>query len=150
MKQQGFTLIELMITVAIVGILAAIAIPSYQDFTVRARVSEVLSSMSACKLNAVEFHSANGGWARNDGTTIDQLGLCDGGASRHVPEDGVTISAEGLITAETRNLGGGTDGSEVITMRPVIPNNTITGWVCGDLDDGTSLQARFRPGSCQG
>ena len=63
MAQKGFTLIELMITVAIIGILAAIAIPAYQDFSVRARVSEVLSAMSACKLTAVEFYSANGGWS---------------------------------------------------------------------------------------
>ncbi|MDJ0653130.1 MAG: pilin [Xanthomonadales bacterium] len=152
MTQKGFTLIELMITVAIIGILAAVAIPAYQDFTVRARVSEVLAAMSACKLNAVEFYSANGGWARNsDGATIDTLGMCDSDETQHIPQDGVTIAPDGTINASSQNLGGATIGGENITMRPVIsPGNEIVGWICGDPGDGTDLASRYRPGSCQG
>src|SRR5512134_200850 len=56
--QQGFTLIELMIVVAIVGILAAIALPAYQDYTVRARVSEALASAGACKTQITEYQQA--------------------------------------------------------------------------------------------
>ena len=58
--QQGFTLIELMIVVAIVGILAAIALPAYQDYTVRARVSEALAAAGACKTQVAEFMAARG------------------------------------------------------------------------------------------
>ena len=56
--QQGFTLIELMIVVAIVGILAAIALPAYQDYTIRARVSEALASAGACKTQITEYQQA--------------------------------------------------------------------------------------------
>ena len=60
--QKGFTLIELMIVVAIVGILAAVAIPAYQDYTVRAQVSEGLSLASAAKAAVVESYGSNGAW----------------------------------------------------------------------------------------
>ena len=58
-KQQGFTLIELMIVIAIVGILAAIALPAYQDYTVRAKVSEAMVSLAESKTTIAEYFSAN-------------------------------------------------------------------------------------------
>ncbi len=58
-KQQGFTLIELMIVIAIVGILAAIALPAYQDYTVRAKVSEAMVTLAEAKTTIAEFYSAN-------------------------------------------------------------------------------------------
>ena len=65
-KQQGFTLIELMIVVAIIGILAAIAIPAYQDYTIRAQVSEGLSLSSGAKAAVAEFYQDSGGWPTNN------------------------------------------------------------------------------------
>lgn len=59
-RQQGFTLIELMIVIAIVGILAAIALPAYQDYTVRARMSEPLARLAEAKTTIAEFYAANG------------------------------------------------------------------------------------------
>ena len=58
-KQQGFTLIELMIVIAIVGILAAIALPAYQDYTVRAKVSEAMVTLAEAKTTIAEYYSAN-------------------------------------------------------------------------------------------
>jgi type IV pilus assembly protein PilA len=58
--QQGFTLIELMIVVAIVGILAAIALPAYQDYTIRSRVSEALAAAGACKTQISEYVASRG------------------------------------------------------------------------------------------
>ncbi len=65
-KQQGFTLIELMIVVAIIGILAAIAIPAYQDYTIRAQVSEGLSLSSGAKAAVAEFYQDSGNWPANN------------------------------------------------------------------------------------
>ena len=59
-KQQGFTLIELMIVVAIIGILAAIAIPAYQDFTIRSKVTELINSAGVCKTSVAEYYQAKG------------------------------------------------------------------------------------------
>jgi len=65
-KQQGFTLIELMIVTSVIGILASIAIPSYQDYTVRAQISEGLVLSSAAKVALVEYYVENGSWPNNN------------------------------------------------------------------------------------
>lgn len=151
-RQQGFTLIELMITVAIVGVLAAIAIPSYRDFTVRARLAEVIGQMSACKLSAVDFYVANNGWEQTrtnlNISTFDLCSLPDG--SRQVAPNGITIGPTGIITGIAQNLGSGVPDGQALTMRPVLDGRTITGWICGVAADGTTIASRHRPGSCQG
>ncbi|MFK7955778.1 MAG: pilin [Lysobacterales bacterium] len=151
-REKGFTLIELMIVVAIVGVLAAIAIPSYRDFTIRARLSEVIGSMSACKLSAVDFYLTNSGWNQeNTNIPVSNFGLCDNAqGSRQVAPNGITISAVGVISAVTQDMGSGVADGTVLTMRPVLQGANITTWVCGDAADGTTFLPRYRPGSCQG
>src|SRR5688500_19752259 len=76
--QQGFTLIELMIVVAIIGILAAVALPAYQDYTIRAKMSEVILAMSACRTSITEVYQSGGslpgvnGWGCEVSTTADR------------------------------------------------------------------------------
>jgi len=72
-EQQGFTLIELMIVVAIIGILAAVAIPAYQDYTIRAQISEGLTLSASAKLAVSEYFMENGAWPSNN----DDAGLAD-------------------------------------------------------------------------
>ena len=140
-KQQGFTLIELMIVVAIVGILAAIAIPAYQDYTVRARVTEGLSLASAAKVTVSE--NAMSGLPLNQGWTPP-------GATDNVASVAVD-SANGQITV---TYDASIEGGQTIVMAPnsggaalvsgTIPGDAIT-WDCtgGGLDD------RYRPAICR-
>src|SRR5262249_33143148 len=94
--QQGFTLIELMIVVAIIGILAAVALPAYQDYTVRAKMSEVMLAASACRTSISEIYQSGGSapGANNWG--------CETATSKYVA--GITTTVDGKVTVTT---GGG-------------------------------------------
>ena len=138
--QQGFTLIELMIVVAIIGILAAVALPAYQDYTVRARVTEGLSLASAAKTAVAE--NAASGVALDSGWTAPAA--TDAVAS--VAVDGAT----GVITITYEAIAGGGD----ITL---VPNDSAGALVSGTIPDGAitwdctggSLDAKYRPANCR-
>src|SRR5688500_14052483 len=95
--QQGFTLIEPMIDVAILGILAAVALPAYQDYTVRAKVSEAMIAASACKTGVSEFIQANNAFPAD----ANQAGCA--ATSKYV--SGITVGALGLITVGVQGTG---------------------------------------------
>jgi type IV pilus assembly protein PilA len=139
--QQGFTLIELMIVVAIIGILAAIAIPAYQDYTVRAQVSEGLNLGGGAKTAVTEFFQDRGAWpANNDQAGIDATPTNIKG--KYVKS--VTVAA-GIVTvlygidAHATLLSG-----KNITLSPVNAGGSVT-WTCASA----TLPDKHLPAACR-
>jgi type IV pilus assembly protein PilA len=135
--QKGFTLIELMIVVAIIGILAAVALPAYQDYTVRAKVSEVLLAASSAKTAVSEAAATNS--AIPEAASVDVQSQ----NSRYVSSVVYAVSGtNGVITA-TATGDTNISGSN-ITMTGTYVSGQVT-WVCG----GT-INVKYRPSSCKG
>jgi type IV pilus assembly protein PilA len=124
--QKGFTLIELMIVVAIIGILAAIAIPAYQDYTIRSQVTEGLNLASSVKAAVAESFADKGVWPAD----LTALGITNEPSGKYVQyirvEDG-TINITYGIDANADKLA-----DEVLSLKPMVSTNDDVIWVCGD------------------
>jgi type IV pilus assembly protein PilA len=135
--QKGFTLIELMIVVAIIGILAAVAIPAYQDYTVRARVTEGLSAASAVKGTVSENISNNGGAV---GAAGNCLGFTDNTTATTNVKSVECADATGVITVTMNPVAK----DAVLKLTPTASANGVT-WVCT-----TTTDKKYVPAECRG
>jgi len=135
--QQGFTLIELMIVVAIIGILAAVAIPAYNDYTIRAKVSEVLNIAAAAKTTSSEhFLSA--------GTFVGAPVSTDATVSNFLSSIGAALTATtATMTYTTQNMGGTADGKTIVFVGTGAANGVT--WTCttGTMED------KYLPANCR-
>lgn len=158
-QQQGFTLIELMIVIAIIGILAAVALPAYQDYTIRAKHSEVILALSACRTAMTETFQTLG-------TDATLPGAGEWGCESSQPTSqyvaSVTTTAVPVIVVTSQGLANTDAGAEggVVTMKPCADDvatctaptagQLVSAWRCGLAADGTTIAGKYLPSSCRG
>ncbi len=155
--QRGFTLIEVMIVVAIIGVLAAIALPAYQNYIAKTKITEVVLSVYACRVNVVETVQLS----IKVNVSNDLQNACIFKPTKYV-ESG-TVNANGLITvkANEANLPQLTATTNTLTLLPIQSGTTplvgttdggkaIAGWRCGSRANGTTIPVKYLPSSCKG
>lgn len=136
--QKGFTLIELMIVVAIIGILAAVALPAYQDYTKRSHVSEGLALAGGAKTAVTEYYSSNGVWPANNAEAgVATAASITGNAVRSV----AVGNANGQITV---TFGTKVEAGKTLVLEGTNAAGSIT-WSC----TGGDLNSKFRPANCR-
>ena len=147
--QQGFTLIELMIVVAIIGILAAIAIPAYQDYTIRAQISEGLSLADGAKTALAEYYTNHGTFATSN--TLAGLASPTSITGNYVSQ---VDASNGIIKITYSNTApqkaNQAINGAVLTLSAVTAGGGSISWSCGKTANGTTVNLKYLPSTCNG
>jgi type IV pilus assembly protein PilA len=162
-KQQGFTLIELMIVVAIIGILAAVALPAYQDYTIRTQVSEGLNLAKEVQAAANEFRVDRGRFPSTHASA--GLPLASSIIGNYVSS--LSLDGNGMISITYGNKANATIAGQVLAIAPGTPSGSVTSsspltWICARSAAGrvtiinsstpgtaTTLQDKHMPSACR-
>ena len=136
--QKGFTLIELMIVVAIIGILAAVALPAYQDYTARAQMSEALTLASGAKAAVTEYYGDKGKWPSANASA----GLAAAAGIKGKYVTGVDAAGGKIVATIGTNASKGIQG-KTLTLSPISNAGSID-WKCSSTADG-----KYMPSTCR-
>ena len=160
--QKGFTLIELMIVIAIIGILAAIAIPAYQNYTIRSQVTEGLSLAEGWKTAISEYYDQNGSFPTTSSTTGGAGAIAQAGASSGKYVSAIAVGAGGQIqiTYSGSQVNAKITGLK-LDLSPGLNANADVVWICGKAPvpsapalttapqaDASTIPAQYLPSSC--
>jgi len=149
--QKGFTLIELMIVIAIIGILAAIAIPAYQDYTIRSKVSEGLNMAGAAKLAVAETFDSQGTFMNSNGSYgLPAAASISATYVSFIDADGSTAGGDGIIVIGYRTISANkVDSNDTVELQPDTSQPGAMAWTCISPAGATHIDARFLPANCR-
>jgi type IV pilus assembly protein PilA len=141
-NQKGFTLIELMIVIAIVGILAAVALPAYQDYTVRAKMSEPMALLAEAKTSIAEYYISNGAMPADEAAA---------GVRTNIDTDIVaSLNFDGdQITVTVKDIGGDTATNNTVQFSLKDTSSGTPEWSCKP-GATNGMQSKYLPANCRG